>query len=332
MEPTGWARGPLHVFEYACSRGADRDELSRRMDLRGLSLRDPDARLPMRCYYNVIEAGAELTGDPYFGLSYIDGITPDAIGAIGFLAMTSATLGESIERILHYYRVLADGEKLTLEVEGARATVRFEPWGPRRPAHVHVCEMYAFDFLVLAGRMTGEPVPILGFDVRHERHGGDAPYLHHFGRVPRFGAPENAWSFPAAVLARPMQKADPALSRFFEGYVEKLGRTLPDESFSASVRRAIEERLVDGELSPASLARSLRMSPRTLQRRLASEHTNVSAIESEVRRERARAFLDANLAIGEISYLLGFSEPRAFHRAFRRWTGRTPQQYRSRPR
>jgi len=329
MEPTGFALGARHVFEYAVSRGVDEAELLRRADLRGLSLRDPDARIPIRCYYNVIEAATELTRDPHFGLSYIDGVTPDAIGAVGFLAMTSATLGESIGRILRYYRVLNEGERLTLEQVGERAIVRFEPWGPGRPAHAQACEMYAFDFLVMAGRMTGEPIPILAFDVRHARRGNDDVYLRVFGRVPRFGAAENRWSFPAAVLGRPMTSADAALSRFFEGYVEKLDLRIATRSIADSVRIAIAERLCDGELTLSSLARGQKQSARTLQRRLADEGTSVSTLVESVRRERAFAYLAANLPIGEVSYLLGFSEPRAFHRAFRRWTGETPQAWRA---
>ena len=329
MEPTGFALGARHLFEYALSRGADEAELLRRADLRGLSLRDPDARVPLRCYYNVIEAASELTGDVHFGLSYIDGVTPDAIGAVGFLAMTSPTLGESIARILRYYRVLNEGERLTLERTGERAIVRFEPWGPARPAHAHAAEMIAFDFLVMAGRMTGEPVPILAFDVRHAQRGGDEPYLRLFGRVPRFGARENLWSFPAAVLERPMARADAALSRFFEGYVEKLDLRVASRSVAGDVRIAIGDRLCGGELTLASLARGLRQSARTLQRRLSDEGTSVSALVESVRRERAFAYLAANLPIAEVSYLLGFSEPRAFHRAFRRWTGETPQAWRA---
>jgi len=329
MEPTGFALGARHVFEYARARGADEAELLRRADLGGLSLADPDARVPLRCYYNLIEAGAELCGDPHFGLSYIDGVTPEAIGAVGFLAMTSATLGESVARILRYYRVLNEGERLTLERDGERARVRFEPWGPERPAHAHASEMIAFDFLVMAGRMTGEPVPILAFDFRHAQRGGDEPYLRVFGRVPRFGARENLWSFPAAVLERPLKSADAALARFFEGYVERLDARVGSRSLRDSVRAAIAERLCGAELTLAALARALRQSARTLQRRLADEGTSLSALVESVRRERAFAYLAANLPIAEVSYLLGFSEPRAFHRAFRRWTGETPQAWRA---
>jgi AraC-like DNA-binding protein len=130
-----------------------------------------------------------------------------------------------------------------------------------------------------------------------------------------------------------MPGADAALARFFEGYVQRLDRALPNAaqraSFADSLRLAIAERLCDGELSIGALARAQRNSARTLQRRLADEGTSVSALVESVRRERAFAYLAANLPIGEVSYLLGFSEPRAFHRAFRRWTGETPQAWRS---
>ncbi len=74
------------------------------------------------------------------------------------------------------------------------------------------------------------------------------------------------------------------------------------------------------------------MSPRTLQRRLGDEGTSVHALLDEVRRGRAAALLDADMAIGEVAYLLGYSEPSAFHRAFRRWTGVTPEAFRARTR
>ena len=146
--------------------------------------------------------------------------------------------------------------------------------------------------------------------------------------VPRFEAPENLWSFPTSVLDRPMPNADAALARFFEGYVEKLDRALPGESLAESLRQRIAERLCDGELSIAALARGQSQSPRTLQRRLADEGSSFSGLVESVRRERAFAYLAAGLPIGEVSYLLGFSEPRAFHRAFRRWTRTTPQEFR----
>ena len=82
-------------------------------------------------------------------------------------------------------------------------------------------------------------------------------------------------------------------------------------------------------VSAETVADHLRMSARTLSRRLADEGTSHKAILDELRADLARRYLeDAELAISEVAFLLGFSEPSAFHRAFKRWTGQTPSQFR----
>jgi AraC-like DNA-binding protein len=327
-EPCGSARGALDVLEYACTRGAERDELLRRMELGGLALADPDARLPLRCYYALLEAAAELLGDPHFGLAYVDQVEPAAIGAVGFLATTSRTLGESIERVIRFHRVLTEGDVFALERAGGVARFTVETFGPARPAHAHVVEMYAFDCLVMGARMTGAPIEVLDFEVRHAPQGPLDGHRRYLGCVPRFGAARNSWSVPADVLDRPLPKADAALARFLEGYVERLDDSLPKRALLEALRAEIGARLVDGALSLDALAAALRQTPRSLQRRLAQQGTSLSAQIDAVRRERACALLGANLALAEVSWLLGFSEPRAFHRAFRRWTGQTPQAWR----
>ena len=91
----------------------------------------------------------------------------------------------------------------------------------------------------------------------------------------------------------------------------------------------IAEELCDGEPTLDRLARRLHMSARTLHRRLAEESTTFRQVVSEVRQELAERHLrEGKLAIAEIAFLLGFSEASAFHRAFKRWTGLSPQKYR----
>jgi AraC-like DNA-binding protein len=188
--------------------------------------------------------------------------------------------------------------------------------------------MYAYDCLGLAARMTGAPVPVLSFELRHARSGRESEYRRAFGALPRFERARNAWSVPADVLARPMLRADANLARFLEPQALALSRALPDRTTQGDVRAALAERLAGGGTSVSELAGALRVSPRTLQRRLADAGTSLRALADDVRRERALAQLAAGRSIAEVSFLLGFAEPRAFFRAFKRWTGRTPQEWR----
>jgi YesN/AraC family two-component response regulator len=111
---------------------------------------------------------------------------------------------------------------------------------------------------------------------------------------------------------------------------DSAARTRPGfESTSQRLRRLLEEELPDGTPTLRHLAHRLHMSPRTLHRRLGEEGTGFRRVLAQLRRElAARHLSEARLALGEIGFLLGFSEVSAFHRAFRRWTGWPPLAYR----
>lgn len=118
------------------------------------------------------------------------------------------------------------------------------------------------------------------------------------------------------------------MARFFERYLDERLARLPPDSPVGRVRAGIEALLPSATLS--KVARRLGASPRTLQRWLASEGTSFAALVEEVRRARALALVEAGASIAEVAWMLGYSEPSAFHRAFRRWTGTTPAQWRAR--
>lgn len=329
-EPTSLARPVTHWLAWAESRGAKRSELLSAAKLDASSLVNPDGRVPVRSYYELIAASADALRDPLAGLHYMESVGPEALGAIGFLADRSATLGEAFAQIFRFLRVLTQGERFWLEVLGDVAEFGFEPWGPPHPAHAHCAEMYAYDCLVLAARATGGAVPAISFELRHASSGAESEYVRLLGAAPRFRAARNAWSIPASVLARPMLRADAGLTRFLEPQAEALGRALPASTELDDVRAAIVARLASGDVALPALAATLRVSPRTLQRRLADAGTHLRALLEDVRRERALALLARGLSVPEASFLLGFSEPRAFFRAFKRWTGATPGEWRAR--
>ena len=133
--------------------------------------------------------------------------------------------------------------------------------------------------------------------------------------------------------ARPLPEADAALSAIVRRRLDQVlpGAVLPTSaSLSARVRRMLVEDLGQTTLTADSVAKALAMSRRTLTRRLGEESTSFRAILDDVRAELSRALLqDRSLSIADVAFFLQYSEPAAFHRSFRRWTGETPQHYRS---
>jgi AraC-like DNA-binding protein len=131
-------------------------------------------------------------------------------------------------------------------------------------------------------------------------------------------------------MALPLRSADAALSRIVRRRLDKMLKQIPrNDSIEAQVRRVLLANLIGGKLTAASIARGLGMSERTLHRRVRAENTSFADILDATRGELAKSLLmEPGIGIGEIAFLLGFSEPSAFHRFFRRWAGRTPLTYR----
>ena len=128
----------------------------------------------------------------------------------------------------------------------------------------------------------------------------------------------------------PLRRRDPILRHVLEEHANEVLNRLPVRTGLAfEVQRLLAARVAGGDPSLKSIGRDLGMSSRTLQRRLTDEGVSFQRLLDDTRKGTARRYLaDSTLAIGEIAYLLGYSEAAAFHRAFKRWYGQTPDAFR----
>jgi len=143
----------------------------------------------------------------------------------------------------------------------------------------------------------------------------------------------NGWALSRATMAVPLRRRDPALRRWLERQAEALiARQASTGDVRDEVRSVLAAQTMTGDMRIDTVARCLATTPRTLQRRLARTGTSFEALCDDARRQAAEAYLsDTTLSISEVAYLLGYSEPAAFHRAFRRWhVGTTPLTFRAR--
>ncbi len=268
--------------------------------------------------------------DPLFGVHYIDAIGFASVDAIGFLAMFSATVGQSMRRFIRYMPTFTNWRQVDMSVENGVAHFTSTPWGPPRLGRDQCVEMFAAGFILLAARMSGAPVEVLSLDFTHQPAPSATPemYTEWLGRLPRFGAEQSSWSFAEEVLERPMLRSDPTVASFFEKYVRsKVGVAL-EEPFEERVKEATRMILAGGARL-GDVAVRLSMSERTLQRRLAEQRLSFAEIASETRRVAAEKYLRAGRTVAEVSRALGYGHTGAFQRAFKTWTGRTPAEWRA---
>ncbi|HEY1249877.1 MAG TPA: helix-turn-helix domain-containing protein, partial [Thermoanaerobaculia bacterium] len=168
------------------------------------------------------------------------------------------------------------------------------------------------------------------------RHRPDDPsdFERVLGCPVRSGAESDALAVPRSSWRLPLRRRDSRLHALLAQQAdERMALLGSDASVTAQLRRALAGVMPGGPVDLASVSRRVGTSPRTLQRRLEEEGTSYQDVLDGVRREAAEGYLaESRLSVGEVGYLLGFSEPAAFHRAFRRWTGKTPLEFRRAPR
>jgi AraC-like DNA-binding protein len=146
-----------------------------------------------------------------------------------------------------------------------------------------------------------------------------------------FEAAANGLGFDRAILDLPFKTADPALFDVLKRHAQQVTPARAENALLEQLRQILRGQLPRGVPELAQVARAMGLSPRTLQRRLADEKLTFAEVVDGLRRELAQAYLrEPDRALGEIAFLLGYTELRAFLRAFKRWTGTTPSSYRKR--
>jgi AraC-like DNA-binding protein len=292
-------------------------------------LADPDARVPAVAVMAMLANAAESLGDSSLGLHLAERADIASFDIHAYAMLSSPTFGALCERLCRYQRLIHDTTRVVLDVETPLARLRHVlPGGLAIPRHS--AEFVVASWLRVGRLATGidwSPVEVC-FAHAAPAHRGE---IDRFFRAPiRFGAAENALVFPAALLDAPCVGADPGLLAVLDRHAEDLlGRVPPRRSLADRVRVALAAELRGGVPRAAAVARQLHMSVRTLHRGLAAEGATFSDVLDQMRRELALRHLgESYLAIGEVAFVLGYSELSSFYRAFKRWTGMAPAAYR----
>jgi AraC-like DNA-binding protein len=270
-----------------------------------------------------LEAVAARRGDPTFGLTLARTAVAWPLGIFGHLIWTSGTVRDALARAVRFYGMVTRRTTLTLEESGARAILRQH--GVPGIARGAILTEYPFASLALRARAATEArFAVRAVRFTHAQPAALAARYHEvFGVAVAFGAGADELELDTAQLDLRLASADPITSAVLETTVAALTETPSRSPFLDRVRRAAAMHLGEA-ISLELLARELGTSPRTLRRHLEQESSSLRAVVDELRRERADALLAAGTPIKEIAFGLGFSEPSAFSRAYKRWTGKAP--------
>lgn len=286
--------------------------------------------IPLDHHFAVWTAAVKLVDDPGFPVDVGTTVTHENFEVVGLAARAAPDLHHALLVMQRFATVYANDNTFEQEADPRGMRGYMPPSGALPLAARCATESVLVQVVHVARTLVGVEFRPLEVTFRHRAPASTARLDAFFGVQPRFESPRTSVLFATEDLARPLATADALLHRVLLRQAEAELDALPsDHSFARAVADAVQRLLPSGDVSIQSVSRRLACSERTLRRRLDEEGTRFTTIVDDVRRALAVRYLgEDRLAVEEVAVLVGFSDARAFRRAFVRWTGTRPTDHR----
>lgn len=322
----------LRLLHTAAANGADTDLLLARVGLTAAQLRDPDCRIGLTDLMKLGAYAIRETGNAALGLEMGQATRAADMGLPGLLAMTSPTLGDALDMMLRFETLHSRCYRGVSHFDAAEATLHFYSIAPYNEFNCFVVDSILAGWQSFAQWLTGENGLVQEVHIEFPAPSYQKAYEEVFQAPVFFGRPQNALILRGDAAALPVLQAEPLLQqqllRLAQDRVKKLEIA---DTFNGRVQAILGPLLHGSTPTLENTAQLLGMPDWTLRRKLKDEGTTFQALLDDMRKDLALGYMrDTQMSFGEISYVLGFSTPGAFQRAFKRWTGETPGDYRRR--
>lgn len=297
-----------------------------------LSQYNANSRMPFTDWWHALEIIAKLYNKSYIGLEVGAYIQPGHCGVLGYLSLSCEYLAEALQRFERFQRLLYEGNEAFTHAEGELVTFSwpFDYGYSTRESDEVLISSLANYVRMLVGDDTLRPTKI-GFV--HAKPKDVAPYFQLLGCDVEFDCKNTYISFPVSMLTLKVAKADPALRALLDQQAHALLDVLPNgDHFEQQFYKYVLRAMQDGKPTIEEVARYMKLSSRTLHRRLEERELVFKVLLQKTRQQLAQQYLkEGRLTLSEIALLLGYSEQSAFSRAFKQWLGITPLRFQKMP-
>jgi len=327
-----WAIALVRTLD---AQGCDGRALLLRAGLDPGLLANPNGRAPVSGMARLWRLAVETSGDACLGLKVAAFVQPATFHGLGLALLSSQNLEDALHRAARFSRIVSNAADVSIErtPQGMKQVVR---WLAEVPVVDEAIDLLMASTLKMGMLLLGlgpqAPRP-LQLQLRR----GATPAMRrefeaYFACPIRFEAQEDSLFIPQDWMNLPLPMANPQLARQNDLVVMEYLARFDGARLAEKVRAELVSRLPAGEPARLEVATALHLSEKTMQRRLRDEDTSYQQVLDEVRRDLAQQYLrDDAVSVCEITFRLGFSDQSSFTRAFRRWTGATPGEFRALP-
>jgi AraC-like DNA-binding protein len=310
-------------------RGLNADELLENVGLSPSLLQVPQARVSAKHYGALWRTIALVLDDEFFGQDSRR-MKAGSFAMLCHSVVACRTLGQALERSLRFYGLILDDISGSLLRDAAEARIVLH----ERIAGAHQ-RVFAHELLLMllygvSCWLVGRRIPILRTEFSYPEPLHSAEYRLMYCEDLHFGRPNTAIAFEASYLELPVVQNERSIKEFLRTAPESiLLKYKNGSSLTAKVRRRLRQFAPGDAPDFESLAQELNLTPATMRRRLHEEGASYQTIKDQLRRDLAISYLShSSRSVMDIALELGFSERSAFHRAFRKWTGAAPGEFR----
>lgn len=325
METKVTGRIGLLAWQLLEANGIDPVPHFARWGLTRADLEDKDCRLGYGISDVIWRETQALIEDPCAGLLTARLWHPSTFGVLGYAMLVSSTLRRALERLIRYQHMVAEESRVSMQDTPGGVVVRNDNARHQSGDWPLLVDVAITFWLAMLRFNFGEHLNPVAVNLMRPRPGCADRYEAFFRCPVRFSARENSLVLPHATMDELLPTRDRDMAMLHDKVMQQYMAQQRRDEWLNRVREEIIANLPSGKAEKDLIAAALHMSSSTLLRRLKEKGTNFADLVSETRKDLALDYLaDDNLALVEISYLLGFADSSTFSRAFKRWTGRTP--------
>ncbi len=326
----------LPIAQALRLQGVDPMPLFEQADIDPAMVINPDRRIPLGKMQVLWRLVAEATGDEAFGLHAAEQLQPATLHGLGLAVLASSTIYDVLRRLVRFSRLFHTGLEFSLserdEFVDLDIALSMELENELDGASLHpLGEDFGVGIILVLCRLTlREYFTPIEVQCRRPEPENPDTFLAMVGCPIGFDSDRNRITFVKSDINEQLGTGNPELARVNDEQTETYLATFTRVSAARAVVGKIVEHLPDGPPSQKAIAEAMHVSNRTLQRKLKEEGTSFIDLLQDARLSLARKYLSQpQRSIVEIAYLLGFSEPSTFSRAFKRSTGQAPADYRA---
>jgi AraC-like DNA-binding protein len=330
-EPTIDVAPVCQWLEILESFGANRATLVRLLECDESYLLGRDNRIPTRCHNAMLHAGAEETGIPGIILLAGSRATAESLGVVGHLMKNCATLLDAGQQIARFATVLSETGRWNVSKNQRRFEICYTK-AKKADFHPEIEEASLSSCIGVLRDLSAAAIIPLEVRFSHPDPGYANVYKKVFGISVQFDQPECLLSISEDDAHRAIPSHQSYTHALLESHAEALLQKLGDDDSAVSrASQLVASHLAEGRVDIEWISGQMHMSRWTLTRHLKQEGVTFNDLVRDIRSKLAQSYLhDRKMSITEIGFLLGYSEPSAFQRAFRGWYKCTPSEFRTR--